>query len=282
MTLKEYAERLARALKTFDAVVARSPLQIQRSRDNIVREFLLASLMADFAREKKISVSDKEWDEEMSAVRLEYADDISFRKVLAEENISLAEWKDSVRQSVLKRKVFQTLGINIPKATDDELKKYFEEQKEKFKYKDRVLLRQIVVDDQGKAEDLLSELKKKRDFIELAKKFSVGPERRQGGLVGWIEKGTMEQFDKAFNLSVGALSAIIQSPFGFHIFRVEKKESSGYRKFEEVRPLVEQLLAAQREQKEYTQWLDQQIRSAKVSVNYELMNQLKIETRIQE
>jgi peptidyl-prolyl cis-trans isomerase C len=282
MTLKEFAEKLARSLKNFDAVVARSPVEIQRAREAVIRDFLLDSLLDAKADQLKISVSEKEWDEEINAIRSGYPDDLSFRKALAEENVALAEWRDLIHHTVLKHKVFQALGKKITKPTDEESRRYFDQNKDRFRLKERVLLRQIVVDDFGKAQDIQGELKKKRDFNDLAKKYSISPERRNGGLVGWVEKGEVEAFDKAFALQIGTLSPIVESPYGFHIFKVEKKEPAGFKKFEEVRNLIDQLVLGQREQKEYTSWLDQELRKSHVWINNDLINQLKVETRIQE
>lgn len=282
LTLKEYAEKLSRSLKNFDAVVARNPTQIQRSRNAVIRDFILESLIGDHAEKLSIQVSSKEWDEEVTTIRSSYPDDLSFRKALAEENIALSEWKEQVRHTVLKRKVFEALGNKVETPTEEELKHYYEENKDRFRYKERILLRQIVVDDLGKAQDLQQEIKKKKGFAEMAKKFSVAPERKNGGLVGWIERGSIETFEKAFSQSLGAVSSVLESPYGFHLFKVEKKEPAGVRKFEEVRALVDQLVRSQREQKAYTAWLDEQIRSSRVWINYDLINQIKVETRIQE
>ncbi|PWU19606.1 MAG: parvulin peptidyl-prolyl isomerase [Bdellovibrio sp.] len=282
LNLKEYSERLSRHLKEFDAIVARSPQQIQRSRDFVIKEFILSSLLDQYANESGVSLNGSEIDEEMTATRAGYPDDLSFRKMLAEENLALAEWKENVRRTVLQRKVFKALGSKSPQPTAEDLRKYYDENKEKFQYKERILLRQIVVDDLGKAQDILDEIKKHQSFESLAKKYSVAPERKAGGLVGWVDRGTVDIFEKAFALPAGGTSPILESAFGFHIFKVEKKEPGGYKKFEDARNLVEQLYLATREQRDYTQWLDQQIRKSKVSINYDLMNQVKVETRIQE
>ncbi len=283
LTLKEYAERLSRYLKNFDAVVARSPQQVQRARDSIVRKFILDSLLEEHATKNGIAVTPKEIHDEINEIRSGYPDDISFRKVLAEENIAVSEWIDLVRHTVLKKRVFQSLDAKISKPTEEELKKYYEENKDRFRYKERILLRQIVLDDMGKAQDVVEDLKKKkRDFADMAKKFSIAPERKNGGLVGWVERGSVDVFEKAFLLPVNQYGTILESSFGHHIFKVEKKEPAGVKKFDEVRALVDQLVMSQREQKEYTQWLDKQIRASKVWINYELINQIKVETRIQE
>lgn len=281
MSLKEFSDELSKHLKSFDAIVAKNPGQIQRVRDIVIRDFLMQKLIERSAKENKISVSQKEWDDEVSTIRASYPDDLAFRKVLVEENLSLNEWKQSVRSAVLQRKVFEQFRGKISKPTDAEIKAYFDENKDHFKHPERVWLRQIVVDDYGKALDI-KEAVKKKDFGELAKKFSVAPEGKTGGVVGWVDKGTVDIFDKAFTQSTGSVSQVLESPYGFHLFKVDKKEGSGLRRIEEVKTLIEHLLVSQREQKEYTQWLDQQIRSSQVMVDYDLIKQLKVETRTQE
>lgn len=281
MSLKEFSDELSKHLKSFDAIVAKNPGQVQRVRDIVIRDFLMQKLLERYAKEKKISVSQKEWDDEIAAIRASYPDDLAFRKVLVDENLSLNEWKQSVRASVLQKKVFQLFRDKIAKPTEDEIKKHYDEHKDHFKHPERIWLRQIVVDDYGKALDI-KEAVRKKDFGDLAKKFSVAPEGKTGGVVGWVDKGSVDIFDKAFSQSTGSVSPVLESPYGFHLFKVDKKEGSGLRRIEEVRSLIEQLLVSQREQKEYTQWLDQQIRSSHVMVDYDLIKQLKIETRTQE
>lgn len=281
MSLKEFSDDLSKHLKNFDAIVAKNPGQIQRVRDLVIREFLMQKLLERYAKEQKISISQKEWDEEVAVVRASYPDDLAFRKVLVEENLSLNEWKKSVKDSLLQKKVFQTFRAKITKPTEEEIKKHYEENKDRFKHPERIWLRQIVVDDYGKALDI-KEAVRKKDFGELAKKFSVAPEAKTGGVVGWVDKGSVDIFDKAFTQSTGSVSQVLESPYGFHLFKVDKKEGSGLRRIDEVKSLIEQLLISQREQKEYTQWLDQQIRSSQVMVDYDLIKQLQVETRTQD
>ncbi len=281
LSLKEFSDELSKQLKNFDALVAKNPNQIQRVRDIVIRDFLLHSLIQDFATKNNFAVSQQEWDDEIAAIRATYPDDLSFRKVLVDENMSLNEWKLSVKSSALQKKIFQSFRAKTAKPTDVEIKKFFDENKDRFKHPERIWLRQIVVDDYGKAIDIKDALKKK-DFGELAKKFSVAPEGKSGGVVGWVDKGSVDIFEKAFSQSTGGVSQVLESPFGFHLFKVDKKEGSGLRRIEEVKALIEQLIISQREQKEYTEWLDRQIRSAHVLVDYDLIKQLKVETRLQD
>ena len=64
------------------------------------------------------------------------------------------------------------------------------------------------------------------DFAELARKYSDDKRSgMNGGELGWIQKGvTVKEFEDAiFNMKAGEISQPVESPFGFHIIRVEDK-----------------------------------------------------------
>ncbi len=70
------------------------------------------------------------------------------------------------------------------------------------------------------AEKILKEAKAKdADFAALAKKHSDGPSKTKGGDLGTFKKKAMhENFEKAaWKLKVDEISAVVETPFGFHI-----------------------------------------------------------------
>jgi peptidyl-prolyl cis-trans isomerase C len=279
LTAQEMAERLARQLKNLDALAAKDPNNVSRVKDEVVRNFIISSISADFAKANAISVSEAEIDAELNSVRSTYPDDLSFRRELAQASMSLGEWREDVRNSLLAKKVFQKIGEKSAKTTEAEVRKYFEDNKAHYHRKDRIFLRQIVLDDLTKAQVVHEEAAKKKDFAELAKKYSVSPEGKQGGVVGWIEKGSVDIFDKAFSLPVGGISQVLESAYGFHIFKAERKSSAGTASLDEVRPQITQMLQAQKEQIEFMGWLDRQIRSTRVLKNTELIAAISVETK---
>lgn len=277
-TAKDLASQLARKLKSFDALSAKDPNNIQRAKEDILRTYILQSLINDYAKSNQISVDDEEIEKEVDAFRSSYPDDLSFRRVLAEENLSFSEWKDQMRQTLLEKKVFKKLSEKTVAPTPDEMKQYYEENKGLYKRKERIYLRQIIVDDLSKAQSVRDELKK-RDFIELAKKYSVAPEAKTGGLIGWVERGSVDIFDKAFLLPVGGMSQVLESTYGFHIFKVERKAPPGYASLNEVQPQILQVLSGKKEQAEFSSWLDKQIRASKVLRDNDLISAISVETR---
>lgn len=277
LTAKEFSNQLARKLKDLDALTAKDPSTIQRTKEELLRTFIVKSLTLDWARANSLVISESTLDKEVDGYRANYPDDLSFRRLLAQENLSFSEWREELRYSLIERAVFKKLNERIKPPTSVEIKQYYDEHKEQFKKKERIYLRQIVSDEQGKA-DLLKTQVKTKDFAEVAKNYSIAPEAKNGGLVGWIEIGSVDFFDPLFRLSAGAVTQI-KSPFGFHVVKVEKKAPAGIPTLEEVRNQIVRTLTAQREQAEFVKWLDAQLRSSKVLKDNELINSIIIETR---
>lgn len=276
LTTKQFANQLARRLRNFDALAAKDPNNIHRIKEEILRDFLVKSLTLDWARSQNIVISETMLDTAVNELRANYPDDLSFRRSLAQENISFSDWRGELRYTLIEKEVFKKINEKIKAPSEEEIKRYYESQKDRFKKKERIYIRQIVVDGDAKADAIKTDLKI-GNFEELAKKYSITPEGKVGGVVGWIEKGTVDYFDPLFTAGAGLQT--VKSPFGVHLIKVEKKVPAMTLSLEEVKSQIVRDLKAQREQAEYVAWLDAQLRSSKVLKDYELINSIKVDTR---
>ena len=76
-----------------------------------------------------------------------------------------------------------------------------------------------------RAEEVLAKAKAEgADFAALAKEYSDGPTKTKGGNLGPFKKGTMAKpFEEAaWKLDVGAISDVVETPFGFHVIKRTK------------------------------------------------------------
>ena len=151
------------------------------------------------------------------------------------------------------------------KLDEADVRKYFEAHQSEF---EQVHARHILVRVQGsaaavkpgekdltdaealaKAQDLRKRLLAGEDFAQLAQKESDDTgSAAKGGDLGFFHRGQMvPSFEQAaFALKPGDLSEPVKSPFGYHLIKVEAKES---RSFEDVRPELERRMRPEQAQR---------------------------------
>lgn len=278
LTVKEFSNLLAIRLKDLDSLAAKDPRVNERTKNEILNVFIVRSLMLDWAIKNKIDVLEEDVEREVKNIRSLYPDDLSFRRVLAEEGISFADWKINLKMNLLEKKVSQEINKKIKPSSEEELQTFYAENKESFRKKESVFIHQIVLKDEARAE-FIRELLKKEKFSDLAKKYSIGPEGQNGGILGWVEKGSIDFYDPVFKWPLNQVSAPIKTPFGFLIVKVEKKTPDSIPSFSEIKPKLERRIIELKEKSEYVSWMDTQLRSSKVYKDLELINSLKIETQ---
>lgn len=83
----------------------------------------------------------------------------------------------------------------------------------------------ILVKDRSLAQELLKRVKRGANFESLAREYSTCPSKSAGGDLGWFGPGKMvAPFEYACkNLSVGSVSDVVQTQFGYHIIKVTGK-----------------------------------------------------------
>lgn len=166
------------------------------------------------------------------------------------------------------------------KVSDEELKKFYEQYKEKFKTGDQIKASHILVKSQKEADDLAAQLKGGASFEELAKKHSSDSSAAKGGDLGWFGKGNMvPEFEKvAFSLKEGQISPVVQTKFGFHIIKVTGTRKAGYMPFEEVKDQIKAAVLPEKQQEIFKKLKDDLKKGAKISIKEDALKSVKAPT----
>lgn len=281
LSTKDFAEKLALKLKPFDALYAKHPENVTRAKEDILEGFINSVLIEEWASSNGISISEAQLSEEVQKIRSQYPDDIAFRGAFAKEGVSFEIWRARLKQTLLEQAVFKEVAKSVPNPSEAELQENYKTNKSKYQHPAKVHLRQIVVEKEDDSRRILDELKKGKSFEKLAKEFSVGPESKNGGDIGWVDKGTLEVFDSVFDLSVGRRSDVVKSPYGFHIFEVLGKKAASQLNFEQTRASILRSLRDAKEQEEYLSWLKRQLQKARVMRNDRVIKDVKVHTEIE-
>ncbi len=94
----------------------------------------------------------------------------------------------------------------------------------------------VQADQLKKVEKVLDLAKNGQDFAELARKFSEGPTKTNGGDLGLFTQGRMvKAFDEAvFSMQEGEISNIVKTEFGYHIIKLEEIQPTSLTPLEKV------------------------------------------------
>ncbi len=173
-------------------------------------------------------------------------------------------------ESLLKKKV--ATNIN---PTEEQLKEYYEKNKEKFKTGQEVDTRQILVKTEKEAKEIRAKLDKGEDFADLAKKFSIDPSAKStGGAIGFHGKGTLlpEYEAVAFKMTkVGQISPPVKSQLGYHIIQLQGMKPPAYTPYDEVKEFIKQRIVQERQSEVLEKYVSDLKAKAKITVNAELL-----------
>jgi parvulin-like peptidyl-prolyl isomerase len=153
---------------------------------------------------------------------------------------------------------------------------HFAEHSERYATPARAQVRHIVVEDEEKAQWILEQIQNGTPFEELARAHSLGPEARKGGFLPAYGRGELpEAFDLALDLRPGEVSEVIESPYGYHIFRLEEPIPELEPSLEEASEQIRAELRQTRFASFRESWLRELTRKAKIRVNEEAYESLR-------
>ena len=142
---------------------------------------------------------------------------------------------EEIRGSVM-REVYVEQHV-ASKISDDMLKERYDAFVEANPPEPEVHARHILVEEETKAQELITKLDEGADFAELAKEHSIGPSGAQGGDLNYFTKGQMVPAfaEAAFSMDKGSHSKDpVQTEFGWHVIEILDRRELPPPAFEEV------------------------------------------------
>jgi len=222
------------------------------------------------AEKEKITISDKEIDEEMQTYIDANGGEKQFHAALEQSGVTKADIKSEIVNYL---KIVKLLESNI-NITDEEIKSYFEENKESYNEPEQVEASHILVDDESTANQVKEKLSAGEDFAELAKEYSTDTSNAEnGGELGYFSKGEMaEEFEEAaFSMNKGDISEPVQTSYGFHIIKVTGKKAAKEAELKDYKDEIKQTLFDQKLQTEYSTWITE--KREKLDIENTLLNE---------
>ena len=224
------------------------------------------------ARRLGLAVTDEELNQRIKETMGSYPKS-EFVTFLTKEGTTFEEWKNGVRENILLEKLI-TSQVYLPlKVSEKEVTAYYQEHQDQFKEPKKFRIRQILVENQAAAEKILKALGKGEGFEELARKKSLSPDKEWGGDMGYFsEEEMLAEWEEAVGkLSPGEVSYPVESPYGWHIFKLESVKSPRTVSLKEVRKKIKENLLLKRRERALKEWLLGLRVRAEIEINEELL-----------
>jgi foldase protein PrsA len=212
------------------------------------------------AAELGVEVTDQEVDRELDKIRKEAFgnDEKKLEAALKQQGLTLEQARDEVRERLLRDKVYKRVTDSV-KVSDDDIRKYYDENKANFTQPATRDVRHILLKTKERADDVYSRLQAGASFPQLARQYSTDTAtKKQGGKLPVTKGSTVPPFDKiAFSLDAGDFSRPVKTTFGWHIIKADgpvKKEK--VTPFDEVRDSIRDQLLNEKKNEALREWLE--------------------------
>jgi parvulin-like peptidyl-prolyl isomerase len=158
-----------------------------------------------------VTLSDAELEAQIEADIVAGGGQAAFDEWLQATGQTRDDYKEMLRESLLSQRVMDSISAGVPDTVE------------------QVHARQIVVDSEAAAQEILTSLGQGADFVSLARERSVDVATRDnGGDLGWFPRGLIapELETAAFALQPGEISAAVLLGERYHIIQVVERDAA--------------------------------------------------------
>ena len=221
---------------------------VEERQKSALRDLIDQSLLAQRGKDMGLSV-ETDVVKQLDQIRIKnnLADLDALEKAVTSQGMNWEDFKNNLRNRILTQQVIgKEVGQHI-NVGDEDARKYYNEHKQEFVRPEQVALRAIEIKTEGKKESELPELKAKaqklhdrvkdgEDFGELAKRFSDGSTKDQGGFLGIYKRGELnkELEEMTFKMKKNELTDVIETKQGYLVLQVLEHYEEGEQPYDKV------------------------------------------------
>lgn len=287
-------------------------------KERVMNELIIKALLEQEIDKRHIKATKEDMDKQLKVIIDKVGSKEKFNELLKQNGVSTAQFKKDLTDEVKIQKLVDTLSV--VSVSDNDAKKFYNENSDKFKNPDKVRASHILVSanpeeikarltasDDGKnktdeqlktevqkqmtdlkvkANKLLVEAKKDpKSFAKLARENSDDIQSgKQGGDLGFFGKEEMvEPFSKAaFSMKPNTISEVVQTPYGYHIILVTDRQKAGLEPFDNVKDEIKDYLTNMEKVKVLQQFIDTLKNNAKIVYNDESFDPKNIQKVLKE
>lgn len=247
-------------------------------REKVIESLINRELLYQQSKKEGFTTDEAEIDDSMDQIKQGLESGQSIESLLLEMGITMDVMRTHVGQANTIQKLLEVTVYPQSMVSEKESRLFFENNPQYFKKPEEVKASHILIQvspeatDEEKlaARERIEAVQKKiaagDDFADLARQYSDGPSKVNGGNLGYFDRTKMVKpfSDAAFELEPGQVSDIVETRFGYHLIKVYDKKPKTVYVFEDIKVRLGQLLQQQKIQKETIRYLEELRKTAKV------------------
>lgn len=275
---RNYEEYLSE--NNVNVAAIRYPDRIDAMRRETLDLLINQELLWQAAQKQGIVATPEEVSRALDDMQTQFHTEEAFLSRLAIEGYNRESYRMHLKRLVSARKYLDTLSGEVA-VSDTEVHTFYTENPDKFRLPEQVRARHILLklnpgDDEQvkhavreKMAGILAEAGNGGDFAALARQYSEDASATQGGNLGFFARGEMvKPFEEAaFGLQPGELSAIVETPFGLHLIKLEDRRPARIVSEDQARWQIQAYLLEVKQQ----QVKDYEIRTLRTGAQIEIM-----------
>jgi parvulin-like peptidyl-prolyl isomerase len=251
----------------------------------LVHELVFKEILLTKATAEDKAKAKTDTDKYLEGLRKRFPSEEAFQTRVKALGLTLEQFvtrqnEQAICNAVLDREVKSKITIS-----DDDLKKYYDENPTEFWHAEKVRASHVLVSTMDKesgeplsedkkkekeklAKDIKARAEKGEDFAKLAKEFSDDPGSKDKGGEYTFGRGEMvKEFEAAaFSLKTNQVSDIVETRYGYHIIKLNEKIAEGKDPIAEVTPQLREFLVGREIRKRVPSYREQAEKDAQVEI----------------
>jgi len=216
----------------------------KKLKERALNQLIDACLLMQEAQKLNIPVDENEVQNCFLELKKQFPSQEEFLKSLEKYSLTQDKLLENIRKNVQIKHFIKTQFCDKINVTEEQLKEYYQQHKQDFQIPEEVKVYHILIKPDDihaleKFEAITKALSEGNgdNFCELAKKYSDCPSHKNGGELGYIERGKVakELEDAAFSLKKGEIAGPIRTRFGWHFIKLIDKRGPRIPEFDEIR-----------------------------------------------
>lgn len=203
-------------------------------------------------------------------IRDRYPDEAEFEADLARSGLDAESLRAAVERDLAVEAVLERIGAGAEPVSDTDVEIFYLQHSARFRRPETRTLRHVLVtvneevpgSGRAAAREKIDAIRERlaKDagrFAEQALKHSECPTAMSGGLLGKVPRGKLyaEVEAAAFALNPGELSAVVESPLGFHVVLCDAVHPAAQLPLDEVREKIRAHMTEQRRTAFQKHWI---------------------------